>query len=106
MTTSAEDERPILVLGGTGRTGRRVVERLTAGGVPTRIGSRSGQPLFDWSDQATWAPALQGVGAVYVSYYPDLAIPGAPGGGLDGRALRMVHAELQRGLPRRPDPQR
>lgn len=78
MTTNAQDERPILVLGGTGKTGRRVVERLAARGIPTRIGSRSAQPPFDWNDQATWAPALQGVGAVYVTYYPDLAIPSAP----------------------------
>lgn len=78
MTTNAQDERPVLVLGGTGKTGRRVVERLAARGISTRIGSRSGQPPFDWNDQATWAPALQGVGAVYVTYYPDLAIPGAP----------------------------
>jgi uncharacterized protein YbjT (DUF2867 family) len=66
-----------LVIGGTGKTGRRVAERLTARGLPVRIGSRSGQPPFDWEDQATWAPALEGVGAVYVSYYPDLAAPGA-----------------------------
>jgi uncharacterized protein YbjT (DUF2867 family) len=26
----------------------------------------------------TWATALEGVSAAYVSYYPDLAIPGAP----------------------------
>ena len=32
---------------------------------------------FDWADEATWAPALRDVGAVYVSYYPDLAVPGA-----------------------------
>jgi phosphoglycerate dehydrogenase-like enzyme len=30
-----------LVLGGTGKTGRRVAEQLKALGVPTRIGSRS-----------------------------------------------------------------
>ena len=66
-----------LVLGGTGKTGRRVAERLAARGVPTRIGSRSGEPPFDWEDQATWAPALRGVGAVYLTYYPDLAVPGA-----------------------------
>ena len=66
-----------LVLGGTGKTGRRVAERLTTRGVPVRIGSRSGEPPFDWEDQATWAPVLDGVGAVYVSYYPDLAAPGA-----------------------------
>jgi uncharacterized protein YbjT (DUF2867 family) len=66
-----------LVLGGTGKTGRRVAQRLTAHGRPVRIGSRSGQPRFDWEDRTTWAPALDGVGSVYVSYYPDLAVPGA-----------------------------
>jgi uncharacterized protein YbjT (DUF2867 family) len=66
-----------LVLGGTGKTGRRVVQRLTARGVPTRVGSRSGTPPFDWENRTTWAPALQGVGSVYVSYHPDLATPGA-----------------------------
>jgi uncharacterized protein YbjT (DUF2867 family) len=66
-----------LVLGGTGKTGRRVVQRLTARGVPTRVGSRSGTPPFDWENRTTWAPALQGVGSVYVSYHPDLAMPGA-----------------------------
>jgi uncharacterized protein YbjT (DUF2867 family) len=67
----------ILVLGGTGKTGRRVAERLWARDLPVRIGSRSGDPAFDWEDPATWGPALEGVSAVYVSYAPDLAIPGA-----------------------------
>src|SRR5918995_4648576 len=66
-----------LVLGGTGKTGRRVVERLTARGIPVRVGSRSGEPPFDWEDRITWAPALRDVGSVYVSYFPDLAVPGA-----------------------------
>jgi uncharacterized protein YbjT (DUF2867 family) len=69
--------KPTLVLGGTGKTGRRVVERLTERGLPVRVGSRSGEPPFDWDDQATWAPVLDGVGSVYLSYYPDLALPGA-----------------------------
>ena len=68
-----------LVLGGTGKTGRRVVQRLTAQGEPVRIGSRSGGVPFDWEDPATWAPALTGVKAAYVSYYPDLAASGAAG---------------------------
>jgi uncharacterized protein YbjT (DUF2867 family) len=67
----------ILVLGGTGKTGRRVVERLTARGIPTRVGSRSGEPRFDWEDPSTWAPVLDGVASAYVSYSPDLAAPGA-----------------------------
>lgn len=69
--------KPILVLGGTGKTGRRVAARLAAQDIPTRIGSRSAQPPFDWVDRSTWAPALNGVQSVYVSYYPDLAVPGA-----------------------------
>jgi uncharacterized protein YbjT (DUF2867 family) len=70
-------EKTTLVLGGTGKTGRRVVERLEARGVPTRVGSRSGEPPFDWEDRSTWAPALRGAEAAYVSYYPDLSLPGA-----------------------------
>jgi uncharacterized protein YbjT (DUF2867 family) len=66
-----------LVAGGTGTTGRRVAERLTARGVPVRIGSRSGAPPFDWDDPATWAPVLRGADAAYVAYSPDLAFPGA-----------------------------
>jgi len=69
--------KPVLVLGGTGKTGRRLVDRLTARGLPVRIGSRSGTPSFDWENTASWAPALDGVSAVYISYYPDLAVPGA-----------------------------
>jgi uncharacterized protein YbjT (DUF2867 family) len=70
-------ENTTLVLGGTGKTGRRVVERLVARGVPTRVGSRSGRPPFDWEDRSTWAPALEGASSAYVSYAPDLAVPGA-----------------------------
>src|SRR5215203_1477852 len=76
-TESSRDTETVLVLGGTGKTGRRVVERLEARGVPTRIGSRSGEPPFDWGDEATWVPALRDVESVYVSYNPDLAVPGA-----------------------------
>ncbi len=59
------EEKPTLVLGGTGKTGRRVVERLMARGLPVRIGTRSGEPPFDWEERATWAPALDGVGSVF-----------------------------------------
>jgi len=67
----------ILVLGGTGKTGRRVVERLQARGLPVRVGSRAGTPPFEWEDRATWAPVLDGTGSVYLSYSPDIAVPGA-----------------------------
>jgi uncharacterized protein YbjT (DUF2867 family) len=67
-----------LVLPGTGKTGRRVVRGLEARGVAPRVGSRSGEPPFDWSDATTWPAALRGVAAAYVAYVPDLAVPGAP----------------------------
>ena len=66
-----------LVLGATGKTGRRVMQRLAARDVAVIEGSRAGRPRFDWEDAGTWQPALRGVDAVYVSYFPDLAVPGA-----------------------------
>jgi uncharacterized protein YbjT (DUF2867 family) len=47
-----------LILGGTGKTGRRIVERLAALGVDAVAGSRHPQPglpsiLFDWDDTTT-----------------------------------------------------
>jgi uncharacterized protein YbjT (DUF2867 family) len=75
---SNDTQNTTLVLGGTGKTGRRVAERLQARGVPVRIGSRSSAPPFDWEDRDTWAAALEGATSAYVSYYPDLAVPGAP----------------------------
>ena len=68
--------RTILVLGGTGKTGRRVVQRLRSRGMSVRVGSRLGEPRFDWDDPATWHAALAHVDAVYIAYYPDLAVPG------------------------------
>ena len=66
-----------LVIGGTGKTGSRVADRLAAKGVPVRIGSRSAVPSFDWNAEAGWDACLEGVEAVYITYTPDLAIPGA-----------------------------
>ena len=77
MSTPLEHSRPILIVGGTGKTGRRVAERLAAKEIPVRIGSRSASPSFDWENAATWALALEGVSAAYITYYPDLAVPGA-----------------------------
>ena len=84
-----------LVLGGTGKTGRRVARRLTGRDEPVRIGSRAGGVPFDWEDQATWMPALRDVTAAYVSYYPDLAAPGAPER-IGAFAARAVSAGVRR----------
>jgi len=67
----------ILVLGGTGKTGRRIAEQLIQLGYEPRIGSRRADIPFDWNDSDTWLPALRGVNSVYISYQPDLAVPGA-----------------------------
>jgi uncharacterized protein YbjT (DUF2867 family) len=70
-------EQKILVTGGTGKTGRRIIERLQrAGHKNVRVGSRSHQPVFDWENAATWEGALSGVDAVYIAYQPDLCVPG------------------------------
>ncbi|WP_020386072.1 hypothetical protein [Kribbella catacumbae] len=66
-----------LVTAGTGKTGRRIVQRLTDRGLPVRVGSRAGDPPFDWSDQGTWQGALAGVDAAYVAYLPDIGAPQA-----------------------------
>lgn len=67
----------VLVLGGTGKTGSRVAARLRNRGHEVRIGSRSGQPRFDWQDDTTWHTVLQGATAVYLAYSPDIGFPGA-----------------------------
>ncbi len=58
--------KPILVLGGTGKTGRRVASRLQQRGHEVRAASRKGPTRFDWNDENTWEPALDGVGTAYL----------------------------------------
>jgi uncharacterized protein YbjT (DUF2867 family) len=67
----------VLVTGSTGKTGRRVAQRLADQGIPTRLASRSADIALDWNDPDTWTPALADVTSVYLAYSPDLAIPGA-----------------------------
>lgn len=76
-TTQADSHQITLVLGGTGKTGRRIVRQLQEMGVTTRIGSRSAERPFDWGHPEGWPSVLQGVSSVYISYAPDLAVPGA-----------------------------
>jgi len=69
----------ILVLGSTGKTGRRVTQRLIDKGYSVRAASRSGDYPFDWHDQSSWSPMLENIRSVYVTYQPDLIIPAAAG---------------------------
>ena len=74
MKTSQET---MLILGATGKTGRRIVQRLQALDLPVRHGCRGANPAFDWEDRSTWAAVLEGVHSAYICYQPDLAVPGA-----------------------------
>ncbi len=65
-----------LVLGATGKTGRRITSRLQHLGHGLRRGSRSASPSFDWERPASWDTCLKGATAAYISYAPDLAVPG------------------------------
>ena len=67
-----------LVIGSTGKTGRRIVPKLRERGQAVREGSRQSNPPFDWADSSGWAHAVEGVSAVYVAFSPDLAAPTAP----------------------------
>ncbi|KAA6223622.1 NAD-dependent epimerase/dehydratase family protein [Streptomyces albofaciens JCM 4342] len=75
MTTlQATTQRPTtLVIGSSGTTGSRVVDRLAALGCEVRAASRRAAPRngarpvrFDWYDPATHAEALRGVDALYL----------------------------------------
>ncbi len=81
MNPTTIDSQPatglILVLGATGKTGRRIAATLDANGHNVRLGSRSAMPAFDWNNEAGWDDCLAGVDAAYINYSPDLAMPGA-----------------------------
>ena len=70
MNSTTRSEGLTLVLGGTGKIGRRVVERLASRDVQTRVASRAGDPPFDWGEQSTWDAVLDAVTAAYISYAP------------------------------------
>lgn len=69
------------VVGATGKTGVRVLNQLQKLGYSTRGLSRgvsgNNHCTFDWSDRSTWIAALEGIDSVYVTYFPDLAVPSA-----------------------------
>jgi hypothetical protein len=67
----------ILVIGSTGKTGKRVADQREKRGITVRHGSRSADIPFDWDNPQSWPAALEGVDKVYLTYYPDLAVPGS-----------------------------
>jgi uncharacterized protein YbjT (DUF2867 family) len=77
MVTTTSTSKQILVIGATGKTGRRVLQRLNERTIPALGVSFSSTPSFDWNNKATWEAVLNNITSVYISYYPDLAIPGA-----------------------------
>ncbi|TYA69898.1 NmrA family NAD(P)-binding protein [Seonamhaeicola marinus] len=66
-----------LIIGGTGKTGRKVVNNLKELGLNVKVGSRNASPKFDWQDSNTWSEALENIDKVYITFQPDLAVPGA-----------------------------
>jgi DNA-binding MarR family transcriptional regulator len=102
MTGNTQDTNPILVLGGTGKTRRRIVQRLRARNLPVRVGSRAGPPPFDWEDRATWAPALAGDPGRLSHLLPGPRAPRSRGG--DPRLRRAASYPGRRGGDRcRPE---
>lgn len=67
----------ILVIGGNGKTGRRVAENLTQLGHNVRVVGRKTNPAFDWENTDTYDAALKDMDRAYIVYYPDLAVPGS-----------------------------
>ncbi|GAB5450456.1 MAG: NAD(P)H-binding protein [Halioglobus sp.] len=68
-----------LIIGSTGKTGSRVMAGLKALGFKPKGAGRTGEVYFDWGDPTSWSAAFNGIDSVYLTYYPDLAIPKAPG---------------------------
>ena len=88
----------ILITGGTGKTGRRLVARLREGGFACRVAARpvttaEGACRFDWTRPDTWRDVVESVSAVYLV---------APA--IDGDPARIVidfaQLALERGVSR------
>ena len=82
----------ITVLGGTGKTGRRLAHQLEASDYRVKAASRRGPTRFDWADEASWGEALSDASAVYI-------VPDESPGGTDrlaSFALRAVGSGVRR----------
>ena len=65
------------VIGATGKTGRRIADRLEGDGRAVRRLARGTAPAFDWTEPDGWAAALAGIDRLYVAFVPDLAAVGS-----------------------------
>ena len=86
-------QSPILIIGKNGKTGARFNQRLQGLGFDTRPVSRSTSPAFDWDKPATWNSAIAGTRVAYVTYQPDLAVPGA-----EATIKEFVHIAAEAGV--------
>ena len=77
MAQSTPVGSPMAVIGATGKTGRRVAAGLEARGIAVRRFSRTSATPFLWEDEGTWEAALEASSAAYVTFHPDLAVPGS-----------------------------
>lgn len=90
----------ILVTGGTGKTGARLVQRLIEEGHKVRVASRSGSApqgaeglAFDWNSGVNDAAAIEGIDGVYLVAPVGVADVHTP-------MTRLVDAALERGVKR------
>jgi uncharacterized protein YbjT (DUF2867 family) len=79
----------------TGKTGRRVADRLEADGHSVRRLARSTSPAFDWTTPEGWPTALAGLTALYVVFVPDVAAPGA-----DATVAQLLAVAREAGVER------
>lgn len=82
----------ITVLGGTGKTGRRLTHQLRADGYWVRAASRRGPTRFDWTDAGSWDEVLSRTSAVYI--VPDESPRGTER--LETFARRAVQSGVRR----------
>ena len=72
--TSTDSSPKTLVIGGTGTTGSRVVDRLKAARVPVRAVSRSNDPTLSRDDQSTWPAVFEGIEKMYLVHPVPIAL--------------------------------
>jgi ergot alkaloid biosynthesis protein len=67
----------VLLIGGTGKTGRRLAAQLHERGIGVRVATRNPNSTgdgcrFDWNDSATWSSMLHGITAAYLVPPPGM----------------------------------